>query len=450
MKLKKYLAFILTVIMIATVGVIATACKNDDEPKREIPYNAFYDATKWEYMTNNSGASLDSGETPVSLADGSIRFYRANQAYQLGENKNGTVSFLLKATHNWSIWLNSDSKDNSANNSYRLTHINDELRLVLSSSPNQAAAVVTSTYKSGEWNRFDVKFTTEQNQTKIEIAVNEKPATLTAGTNKTDVSVENDVLRHYAPTNFVTGGWFVVKVWYANDYLQLKPVELADVEDVPVIAAIGDSITAGSGASNSYTESYPAQLQTKLGKDYNVVNFGMSGRTTRTDLPADGNPMGWLDNLQWQGVKALVPDIAIVKIGTNDSKTSNYPLTTAQNFRAAYNRLLNELLTVNANMEIYICTSAYAYSDAWTINNDNIANIIVPVQRQIAEERGLPLIDLYEITQNKSSLFPDGIHPNAHGYTMFAEVLSKVITEGVDALTEDFLKDIDARYNDKK
>lgn len=447
MKFKRFLAFVLSLVMIAVVGVILTACKDDDESKREIPYNAFYDATKWEYMTNNSGASVDSGEIPVSLADGSIRFFRTNQAYQLGDKTNATVSFLLKATHDFSIWFNSSSKDNSSNNSYRLVHQNNELRIVLSSSPNQAAAVISSTYQSGEWNRFDVKFETVDNVTRMQISVNGEIATLTAGGYTTNVAVQDNVFIHDA-TDFQTGGWFVVKVWYANDYVQLKPVELSDVEDVPIIAAIGDSITAGSGASNTYTESYPAQMQTMLGKDYNVINFGMSGRTARTDLPADGNPTGWMDNLQWQGVKALVPDIAIVKLGTNDSKTSNRPVTTINNFKSALDYIINMLLEVNPYMDIYICTSAYAYSSAYNINNANIASIIAPVQRQVAEEQGLPLIDLYEITQNKSGLFPDGIHPNKRGYTMFAEVLSKVIVEGVDALTDDFLNDINTRYND--
>ena len=292
-----------------------------------------------------------------------------------------------------------------------------------------------------------MKFETVDNVTRIQISVNGEIATLTAGGYTTNVAVQDNVFIHDA-TDFQTGGWFVVKVWYANDYVQLKPVELSDVEDVPIIAAIGDSITAGSGASNTYTESYPSQMQTMLGKDYNVINFGMSGRTARTDLPADGNPMGWMDNLQWQGVKALVPDIAIVKLGTNDSKTSNRPVTTMNNFKFALDYIINMLLEVNPDMEIYICTSAYAYSSAWNISNANIASIIAPVQRQVAEEQGLPLIDLYEITQNKSGLFPDGIHPNKRGYTMFAEVLSKVIVEGVDALTDDFLDDINTRYND--
>jgi lysophospholipase L1-like esterase len=44
------------------------------------------------------------------------------------------------------------------------------------------------------------------------------------------------------------------------------------------IACIGDSITAGHGASNA-SFAYPSQLQQLLGSDYEVKNYGHSGRT---------------------------------------------------------------------------------------------------------------------------------------------------------------------------
>ena len=45
------------------------------------------------------------------------------------------------------------------------------------------------------------------------------------------------------------------------------------------VAAVGASLTHGSGASDWRTKSYPAQLQAMLGNDYEVANFGVSGRT---------------------------------------------------------------------------------------------------------------------------------------------------------------------------
>ena len=45
------------------------------------------------------------------------------------------------------------------------------------------------------------------------------------------------------------------------------------------VACIGNSITYGYLLENPSTQSYPAQLQEMLGKEYSVGNFGHSGAT---------------------------------------------------------------------------------------------------------------------------------------------------------------------------
>ncbi len=413
----------------------------------EFPYS-FYDASNWVYMTNNDGESNDGGDIPYSMIDGSIKFHKANQAYELGDVSNATVSFMLKGTNDWSIWLNSSGIDNHNNSSYRLAYAYGGIRLVLSSAPEQAAAVVTDDlYKKGEWNRFDIVFSTVDGVCSIKLYINGVRATLAAGDNTTpQVSVSDNVLSHKQPAMFKTGIYAVVKVWEAHNYVQLKPVAKADEEDLPIIACIGASITEGAGAENFYLESYPAQLQNALDGAYNVINFGNSGKTVREDL---GDDVAWLKQYQWQGVQAIVPDIAILNIGTNDSKTSNSPVSTYESFYAAYQHLIDELLKVNPEMKIVICTVPYAYSSIWDISNDNIANIIAPVQRDIAKENGYTLIDLYEYSQGKAHLFPDGVHPNTRGYEMFVKIIKKVILEGEESLTDAFIAEINEEYMPK-
>ncbi len=408
----------------------------------------FYDASNWEYMTNNNGASNDGGNIPYSMADGSIKFHNANQAILMGDQTNGTYSFMLKATNDFSIWFNSSTKDNANNSSYRLNYAYGELRIALSSAPEQSAAVVGGDlYKKGEWNRFDIVFSTTDGVCEIKLYVNGERAPLAAGNNTTPhIKVENNVLTHTQPAMFSTGEYMVVKVWEAHNFVQLKPVAKADEKDLPIIACIGASITEGAGAGHFYNESYPAQLQNALGGLYNVVNFGNSGKTVRTDL---GDDVAWLKQNQFKGVQAIVPDIAILNIGTNDSKTSNDPLSTYESFNEAYEYLIDQLLAINPDMQIIICTVPYAYSDIWGINNDNIANIIAPVQRDLAEARGFELIDLYEYSQGKSHLFPDGVHPNTKGYEMFVKIIKKALLEGDEALTEEFIASINEEYGAK-
>ena len=408
----------------------------------------FYDASNWEYMTNNNGASNDGGNIPYSMADGSIKFHNANQAILMGDQTNGTYSFMLKATNDFSIWFNSSTKDNANNSSYRLNYAYGELRIALSSSPELSAAVVGGDlYKKGEWNRFDIVFSTTEGVCEIKLYINGERAPLAVGSNTTpQVKVENNVLTHTQPAMFSTGEYMVVKVWFAHNYVQLKPIAKAEEKDLPIIACIGASITEGAGAGDFYNESYPAQLQNALGGLYNVVNFGNSGKTVRTDL---GDDVAWLKQDQFKGVQAIVPDIAILNIGTNDSKTSNDPLSTYESFYEAYEYLIDQLLAVNPDMQIIICTVPYAYSDIWGINNENIANIIAPVQRDLAEARGFELIDLYEYSQGKSHLFPDGVHPNTKGYEMFVKIIKKALLEGDEALTEEFIASINEEYGAK-
>src|SRR5882762_4502387 len=70
------------------------------------------------------------------------------------------------------------------------------------------------------------------------------------------------------------------------------------------IACIGASITAGARLKDPAKESYPAQLQTKLGERYEVHNYGVSGCTMlhKGDKPYWNTP-------QYQAALAYNPGI---------------------------------------------------------------------------------------------------------------------------------------------
>ena len=87
------------------------------------------------------------------------------------------------------------------------------------------------------------------------------------------------------------------------------------------IAAVGDSITQGSCSSDKSTHSYPVQLANMLThrdgtSDYEVVNFGVSGRTAlrKGDYPY------WAEQ-KYKEALDFQPDIVIIMFGTNDCKT---------------------------------------------------------------------------------------------------------------------------------
>lgn len=394
----------------------------------------FYDASSWEYMTNNNGASRENGGVPVSLDDGSIKFHFARQAIEIGEHTNKTLSFMLKGTNDWEIWLNSTGIDNQTSSAYLLKCVDGEIIFTLSSCPNVAAvSVAEGFYNKAEWNRFDIAFREVDGYICIEIYINGKLATLNAGTHlPEELSASGDAIVHdYQSTAFEVGNYIAVKVFSADNYLQIKPVAKANEKDVPIIACVGDSITQGAGSSNEYFKSYPVQLQKELGGKYNVVNLGRNGTTAAQRNGSEG----WLANVHWDGFQALVPDIVILALGTNDSKYS----PSEYKFYSDYDNVVSQLLSVNPDMKIIVSTAPTSHSDAYNIKDENIKSVIAPVQRDIAWQYGFDIIDMCVFTADLSHLFPDGIHPNDAGYTFFAKVYAKAITEGVEALTDEFI-----------
>ena len=85
------------------------------------------------------------------------------------------------------------------------------------------------------------------------------------------------------------------------------------------IACIGNSITFGHGIKDRENFHYPAQLQRYLGNDYEVVNFGVSATTMllKGDFP-------YVTTEQYKQSLAFLPDIVIIKFGTNDTKSKNW------------------------------------------------------------------------------------------------------------------------------
>ena len=86
------------------------------------------------------------------------------------------------------------------------------------------------------------------------------------------------------------------------------------------IACIGNSITAYKGTlANLDLNSYPVQLRILMGEEYNIQNYGVSGRTLlkKGDYPI-WNESAFTAALEFQ------PNIATIMLGTNDSKPYNW------------------------------------------------------------------------------------------------------------------------------
>ncbi len=188
------------------------------------------------------------------------------------------------------------------------------------------------------------------------------------------------------------------------------------------VACVGDSITEGSGLSSPSTESYPAKLQRLLGTDYQVKNYGVSGRT----LLKKGDFPYWKESAYTQS-HSYAPDIVIIKLGTNDSKPQNWRYST--NFVADYEALIASYATLAVPPRIVLATPCPVFkTGAYDIKPAVVALEIAPDTRDLAARLGLEVIDFHERLAGHGEWFPDTVHPNTKGTTVMAAIVWATVT----------------------
>lgn len=181
------------------------------------------------------------------------------------------------------------------------------------------------------------------------------------------------------------------------------------------VAAVGDSITYGSGLSPEDT--YPRTLEALLGEDYWVQNFGVRSHTAMksADLP-------YVNSAEYQESLRFAPDITLIMLGSNDSKNTNWK--GPGQFKAEFESLIDSYVDINPNTKIYLMTPPKAFNTPESkgqIDNNNVEEI-VQVVKDLAEERAYELIDINQLTQGNSQWFEaDSIHPDKAGAHSIAE-----------------------------
>ena len=192
-------------------------------------------------------------------------------------------------------------------------------------------------------------------------------------------------------------------------------------EDAVRVACIGNSITDGHGIGMAPVKGYPAVLQKKLGEGYLVKNFGVSARTmmNKGDLP-------YMNELAWRDAKAFNPNIVVIKLGTNDSKTHNW-VHGADEFRQSMQAMIDTLKALPSKPKIYLCSPIPAFKDSWTINDSVIVNGEMPIIKKLAKRNKCQFIDLHTSYTYGDMMLNDGIHPNAKGAAKMADIIFDAI-----------------------
>jgi lysophospholipase L1-like esterase len=202
----------------------------------------------------------------------------------------------------------------------------------------------------------------------------------------------------------------------------------AQQQKIKRIACIGNSITYGLGIDGRETNSYPAQLQSLLGKDYEVMNFGVSATTLLTN----GNKP-YIKTPEYQKALESRPDIVFIKLGTNDSKQVNRPFL--KEFGKNYIDFINTFGQLPSHPRIVLLNPVPSYgTDSLQIWDPVIRNEIIPRIQKVAYDNKCEVINLYALLSGKPQLFPDKIHPIAAGATIIAKRLAELINQKRDTV----------------
>ena len=193
------------------------------------------------------------------------------------------------------------------------------------------------------------------------------------------------------------------------------------------IVCIGDSITEGYGIPQEKRKEYRFSkvLGDIVGSGYKVINLGHCARTMLTNVKLPWGDCGFSE------LKKTKPYIAIIMLGTNDSKMENWK-GNAKQFEKDTEDLIDRIRKQNSKAKIFLCLPPPAFSgknlsDGDGISGQRIKKEIIPILKRVAVNKKVKLIDVFSTMRNNPELFDDGVHPNIKGANFLAKFLYKQI-----------------------
>jgi len=198
--------------------------------------------------------------------------------------------------------------------------------------------------------------------------------------------------------------------------VRFQPFGLNGTKDPALIrvACVGDSITAITG--------YPSDLQSLLGSEYSVRNFGVNGSTV---LLNSWKP--YMNQSEFQQALDFKPNIVIIMLGTNDDLEMLRPSNSS--FEEDYAKLINAFQQLESKPKIWIVTPPPIFSNSSDLSSPYLSGVIIPKIEDLANKMNLAIIDVYTAFDDHSNYFVDGVHPNAQGAALIASEVCKAIVQ---------------------
>lgn len=194
-----------------------------------------------------------------------------------------------------------------------------------------------------------------------------------------------------------------------------------------VVLAAGDSITAAS---------YPGYLQQLLDEaklTVRVVNAGVKGHTS-------GEYLAYLTSSDV--LRKTSPDVILLQLGTNDVRIDGDHTDTPRFYRqtgAILDLMLGHRSPRGKHPLVFLSTIPPVVVSVPRHFDDSsrrrVTEEINPTIRRLARERGLALVETYELFTRHPEWLP-GIHPNEDGYRAMARHWFDVLVPHLRRLPE--------------
>ncbi len=198
------------------------------------------------------------------------------------------------------------------------------------------------------------------------------------------------------------------------------------------IACIGDSITEGVGASNTYLN-YVAHMTRYLWKDAKIINCGHSGTTMRDDLL-----LAYVDCNRYPKALDNAPEVDIftIMLGTNDGDrdTSAWGEEQDRYFIDCCKFIMQSLQDLNPDLRFVVAKSPDCFNQKTLASCEHVRELTESMIPELnASGFKTDFVDIYAVTAGHAEWFPDTIHPNNDGHmaigTAWANRLNEVIAE---------------------
>lgn len=202
------------------------------------------------------------------------------------------------------------------------------------------------------------------------------------------------------------------------------------------VACIGDSITYGYGLANRAADSYPARLQSLLDAkapgQYEVRNFGNSGRGIYLDSMRGKEKRGYRWMKEHRAALDFQPDVVICNLGINDNGEYLKEWTGARQrgqFVKDYMTLLGDYAKLPSKPRLFIWTKLSPLTEGQKFYRSPEPFLMQADLEEVARRCRATGIDMQApLRENMDAIFAkDKIHPNAEGARLIAETTAQAL-----------------------